>query len=284
MTLILTTPTNPGIAVFSEASVIVGAAGVVKDPVRASTANQGNVNLGSPPTTVDGVVLVDGDRIGVTDQTLSEENGIYRRVSAASWVRTDDFSAGANIQAGVEFYTQEGSDNSRTRSTLVTTGTIVLDTTALTFIQEGPLVRSDAAETSVKPGGAGIFNTSETAAASQMLIADVRDFEFVSVYVDITTLGSIDVLNVKGRLTGKAAPDKDVAADWAAVLADNLDTATGISLVQDYQLQITGIQVSGTGRYGPFRFPADAGAKFSARVWVDDATASVGDVFAYRAV
>lgn len=139
--------------------------------------------------------------------------------------------------------------------------------------------RSDATETEVKPGGSSIFNASETAAASQMDAIDVRDHSFVSVYVDITTLGSITELNVKGRLTGKAAPDKDTATDWAPVKSDNLTPATGISLVMDYQIQIA---APGLGRFGPFRFPCDGGSQFSARVWVNNATGSIGNVFTYR--
>jgi phage-related tail fiber protein len=58
-----------------------------KDAVRLATT--GNVDLASPPTSIDGVTLATRDRILVKDQTMAAQNGIY--VSAAgSLTRSSD--------------------------------------------------------------------------------------------------------------------------------------------------------------------------------------------------
>lgn len=53
----------------------------------ATTANITLANL----QTVDGVVLVAGDRVLVKDQSLPEENGIYIVVDGGAWTRSTDF-------------------------------------------------------------------------------------------------------------------------------------------------------------------------------------------------
>lgn len=57
-----------------------------KDAVKAATT--ANITL-SAPQTIDGIVLVAGDRVLVKNQTAGAENGIYK-VQAAAWTRTTD--------------------------------------------------------------------------------------------------------------------------------------------------------------------------------------------------
>jgi hypothetical protein len=82
---------------------------------------------------VDTVGLADGDRVGVIAQTDGRENGIYQRKSATLWERAVDFTDEATVEAGVEFYTQEGATNGGKTFLLTTTGDIDVGTTDLTF-------------------------------------------------------------------------------------------------------------------------------------------------------
>lgn len=122
-----------------------------KNPTRlATTADHALNGLAA----VDGVVPLAGDRVFVWQQAVASENGIYL-AAAGAWVRANDFNDATadGIQAGVNAYVQEGTNNSRTWITLVTTGVIVVGATALTFIQGGPIVRSDLTEFTIIPGG-----------------------------------------------------------------------------------------------------------------------------------
>ena len=57
--------------------------------------------------TVDGVVLVTGDRILIKDQSTGTENGIYIVQASGAPVRSDDFSGGASVSAKF-FWVAEG--------------------------------------------------------------------------------------------------------------------------------------------------------------------------------
>ncbi len=101
----------------------------VKEPVRAATT--ANITL-SATQTVDGVSLVVGDRVLVKNQTTASANGIYV-VSATAWLRSIDSDTSAKVSPGMYVYVNEGTINADTGFALVTDGTIVLNTTNLTF-------------------------------------------------------------------------------------------------------------------------------------------------------
>lgn len=81
-----------------------------KDSVRAATT--GNITL-SGIQTIDGVVLADGDRVLVKDQTDASENGIYE-VSSGAWTRTDDADIFNEI-VSASVYVSEGSTQADTQ-------------------------------------------------------------------------------------------------------------------------------------------------------------------------
>jgi hypothetical protein len=87
--------------------------------VAASTAN---LTL-SGTQTVDGVVLVTGNRVLVKDQTTASENGIYV-VAAGAWVRAEDMNAPAEFDGGAVFV-QQGTANEGTGWTETMTVTAV---------------------------------------------------------------------------------------------------------------------------------------------------------------
>ncbi len=163
---------------------------VWKLPARvATTTNVAALSSGAP-LVVDGVTVSNSDRVLVVRQTSEQENGIYEVVSAGTgsdgqWARDVDCDSSSEVVGGMMVYVQEGTQNGRTRFTLVTAGSIALGVTPLTFIQEAPLVRTDATSTEILPAAAF---TSGTILWSNAL--DTRDYSEVSVWFAPTNLGS----------------------------------------------------------------------------------------------
>jgi hypothetical protein len=144
-----------------------------KRPVVVATTENVVLTAGSCPSDVDGVTTAQYDRILVCRQTAPAENGIYL---------VDTFGAGANSQT--IFY-------------LVTTGTIIVGTTGLTFLQGAPLVRSDASGTDVigSSGSPQALNSSTYTA--QTGVTDTRDFSDCVWHVTCTDKSTAGVLTVK---------------------------------------------------------------------------------------
>lgn len=101
--------------------------------IKAPCVTHSTVNLTlSGLQTVNGVVLAEGDRVLVKDQTDASENGIYE-VETSAWVRAGDFDGSRDATNGTLVIVAIG--------TAVTiwdcTGTnpIVIGTTDLTFAQ-----------------------------------------------------------------------------------------------------------------------------------------------------
>jgi len=76
-------------------------------PVRAATT--ANIPL-SGLQTIDGQVLVAGDRVLVKDQTNSRQNGLYI-VSAGDWERASDANTSADLRAGSYVFVAAGTVN-----------------------------------------------------------------------------------------------------------------------------------------------------------------------------
>jgi hypothetical protein len=110
-----------------------------KQAVRALELN--NVTLsGGAPSVVDGVSLNVKDRILVTGQSTASQNGLYEVTvvgsgSNGTWGRTSDSNETGEISAGMIVMVTEGIDWGNTSWKLVTINPIVIDTTALTFLQ-----------------------------------------------------------------------------------------------------------------------------------------------------
>lgn len=70
--------------------------------VSARVAAPGNTNLAAPGASVDGVAMVSGDRVLISNQTDQTENGIYAWTGAATpMVRTDDANTFAELEGAV---------------------------------------------------------------------------------------------------------------------------------------------------------------------------------------
>ena len=100
-----------------------------KQSVRAATT--ANIAL-SGLQTIDGVSLLAGDRVLVKNQTASKDNGIYV-VGVAGWQRAPDADSSAEVTSAIILSVEQGATLADTRWQLVTDGTIILGTTALTF-------------------------------------------------------------------------------------------------------------------------------------------------------
>src|SRR6266540_2049132 len=103
----------------------------VKSSVRAATT--ADITLAGTQT-IDGVDLIEGDRVLVKDQTAAATNGIYV-VAAGAWNRPADADTGVKVTGGMFTFVEEGTTNADSGWVLATNGAIVLGTTALTFVQ-----------------------------------------------------------------------------------------------------------------------------------------------------
>lgn len=100
-----------------------------KQSVRAATT--ANIALNGLQT-LDGVVLVAGDRVLVKNQVTAKDNGLYI-VAAGAWARAGDADLSAEVTAGLVVHIEQGTTLADTRWQLVTDGVIILGTTELTF-------------------------------------------------------------------------------------------------------------------------------------------------------
>lgn len=100
-----------------------------KQSVRtATTANITLIGIQS----VDGVVLIAGDRVLVKNQTTASENGIYV-VATGAWKRSEDCDENAEVTPALTVSVETGAAQADTVWQLVTDAPIALGTTALTF-------------------------------------------------------------------------------------------------------------------------------------------------------
>jgi hypothetical protein len=120
-----------GVAVPGAATDVLGGLSssvAVKGPcVAATTASIAHSGL----QTIDGVVLVEGDRVLDKDNADATQRGIWI-ASTGNWGRTKDFSRNDDILTGTLVYVSGGSANVGVW-VLTTTGTITIDTASLTF-------------------------------------------------------------------------------------------------------------------------------------------------------
>lgn len=100
-----------------------------KASVRAATT--ANIALNGLPT-VDGVVLVAGDRVLVKNQGTGSQNGIYV-AAAGAWARSADADENAEVTPSLTVSVESGTTQTDTVWQLITDAPIVVGTTALVF-------------------------------------------------------------------------------------------------------------------------------------------------------
>lgn len=117
-----------------------GGAGITSGPTfyarGASTANI--ANLASFTVANDGITLVEGEYFLAKDQAATEENGLYVvgvvAAGSAPLTRAPEMDDAAELVPNVVVRVSEGTDNIDTEWTTTTNATIVVGTTALTWV------------------------------------------------------------------------------------------------------------------------------------------------------
>lgn len=135
------------------------------------------------PNSVDGQALAVGDRILVKNQSTASQNGIYVVVTVGTgangvWARANDANTSEMVTTGMTTVIEQGSQ-ADTLWILTTTGTIVLDSTALTFTSfgtytagSGITISSGAISAVADPaGGLSVTGTGIKALATDSSIA-----------------------------------------------------------------------------------------------------------------
>ena len=114
----------------------------------ARVVQRSNINLNTLIYTVDNISLEHKNRVLLSGQTNSSQNGIYTWNSATSkLVRSIDADSNSEVSAGLKVYVEEGAENAKTTWVLITPGTITVGTTALTFVRENRLGALETAGT-----------------------------------------------------------------------------------------------------------------------------------------
>ena len=88
----------------------------------------GTGSLTGAPASIDGVLLVDDDRVLLKDQADAEENGILRVVDSGTgyWVRAPDFDEDHKVTQGARTAAVEGTVNSETYWLLINTDPVTV--------------------------------------------------------------------------------------------------------------------------------------------------------------
>lgn len=117
--------------------------------------------------TIDGVVLVAGDRVLVKDQAAGAENGIYV-AAAGAWARATDADSGTKLNAGALVPVEAGTVNADTIWMLKTDGAIIVGATPIAFQWAGGL---NAPTQAAGDNSAKVANTAFVQAAVAALVA-----------------------------------------------------------------------------------------------------------------
>lgn len=108
---------------------LIGELGI-KKPVRVATT--ANITL-SALQTIDGVTVVEDDRVLVKNQTIASENGIYD-ASSGSWTRSLDFDGNQDVTDGTIIYVRAGTTQLKQFWAVSATNPITIGTTSIAFI------------------------------------------------------------------------------------------------------------------------------------------------------
>jgi phage-related tail fiber protein len=194
----LTDPTNAQDAA-TKAYVDAARSGLdVKASVRATTT--ANITL-SGTQTIDGVVLIAGDRVLVKDQSTGSQNGIYVVVSGGAWTRATDADTSTEVTPGMFTFVEEGTVNADSGWVLSTNSTITLGTTSLAFAQFSGAGQITAGDGLTKTGNQ--FDV-VTASATRIVVS-ADSIDLATTGVSASTYKSVTV-DTYGRVTAGTNP------------------------------------------------------------------------------
>ena len=145
---------------------------------------------------------------------------------------------------------------------------------------------NDAVEVMASGALAAVANPvlAESAAGARTAAVSLLGVKQLSVIVDITAIDAAAVnLFIKYRFSDEASPAIGTPTDWGCIMVDNIDTATGISTVQEYMVKIDPHSVNGTAnaavaRRYVTRIQQVSGTFGSALVWITAGGTATGSV------
>lgn len=106
----------------------------IKTPCRAGTT--ANVTL-SGLQTIDGITLVDGDRVLVHHQTTASENGIYE-ASSGNWTRAKDWDGTHEIVRGTAVLVTQGTTSALKTFSITAADPLTIGTSSVTIEELAP--------------------------------------------------------------------------------------------------------------------------------------------------
>lgn len=199
-----------------------------KNPARvASLSNVADLSSGAP-NVVDGITLVNNDRVLVAGQTDKSENGIYTVSNAGTgsdgtWVRASDADTNLKLIPGSEIYVVEGSSSGTCKFWLITPGPISLGTTPLDFVSGVKVMQSDATPTTVFSDTT--MPTTETAVTE----IDVLNFKEIEWFITVDDKLAATQIDAKIQFSDLESPGAD---DWSYLQTEEI--AAGQATLSDY--------------------------------------------------
>ena len=211
-----------------------------KASVRATTT--ANITL-SGIQTIDGVVLVAGDRVLVKDQTAGAQNGLYI-AAAGAWARSADAdnSPGGELTSGLYVFVEEGTSYADSGWVLATNGAITLGTTALTFQQFNGLGQLTAGTGLTKSGNTlSITASGVTAGTYSSMTVDVTGR--VTAGTNPGYITANQNITVSGDVTGSGTTSMALTLAASGVTAGTYNnSATAVSpITVDAKGRVTAI-------------------------------------------
>ena len=210
----------------------------IKAPCLVATT--ANITL-SGLQTIDGVLLVLGNRVLVRSQTDAKQNGIYTATTSA-WPRAADFDSERDISEGTMVRVTDGTVWSGAIFRVTNSNPIVIDTTEIAFADDSALTTvssfmetllddTTAADARTTLGAASdTFIQSGTGAVSTTLQTRIRRIEINS-WDFMTEAERADVISGAGTLDVTAAVQ--AAINEAAILGVGVKNPPGRLLISD---------------------------------------------------
>lgn len=213
----------------------------VKASVRAATTTDISLSSGygpANPPVIDGVTILDGQRVLVKAQSAGAENGIYVYSEVAqAFSRADDANSSAEVTSGMFTFVSEGTVNADSGWVLTTNDTITLGTTPLTFAQF-----SGAGQITAGAGLTKTGNTIDAVGTADRITVNADSIDIASTYAgqtSITTLGTITTGTWNGSTI--AVGNGGTGATTAAGAKTNLGFMTRFAADNDLLVPSSGV-------------------------------------------
>lgn len=194
----------------------------VKQSVKAATV--GNIDLASPPGTIDNITINEGDRVLVKEQNSALENGIYV-LTSGSLVRASDFDENFEVSGGAFTFVEQGDVNSDTGFVVTSDGQLQVGTDPITwtlFSASGTLIAGEG----LSKDGYTLRVNVDTNGGIEIASDNLKLKDSVAGAGLTITNGVLDVVGTTDRITVNAN-SIDIASTYAGQTSiDTLGTIT----------------------------------------------------------